>query len=142
MDIFVVPWTYDQQIASDANNCAKVIEILLEQLFSQQWPDKDTFGIQMAMEEAIMNAICHGNQRDESKFVRIEMRIDNNHFFGCVTDEGEGFQIDDVPDPTAIENIQKTSGRGVRLIQHFMDSAEYNAKGNSIVVRKQRSQNI
>ena len=139
VDKAVVTWKYDQKIDSDPNLCASVIEDLLSQLSAFDWPDKDTFGIHMAMEEAIMNAMCHGNQRNLQKKVHIKIEIDEQKFFAQITDEGDGFKLADVPDPTAIENIGRTSGRGVRLIQHFMDIADYNTKGNSLTVEKTKS---
>ncbi|MEL7499082.1 MAG: ATP-binding protein [Planctomycetota bacterium] len=134
-----VPWKYDQQIASNPNNCSKVIELLLDQLSAGDWSGKDTFGIHMAMEEAIMNAICHGNQRCETKHVHIEIEISDESFYARISDQGEGFKLEDVPDPTAIENLEKTSGRGVRLIQHFIDVVKYNENGNSVELKKMKS---
>lgn len=134
-----VPWKYDQRIASDPNNCAKVIEVLLDQLDSAQWPNKDTFGIHMAMEEAIMNAICHGNKRDIEKEVHVVIELREDSFYACVTDQGNGFDPSDLPDPAADENIDKTTGRGVKLIHHFVDEVIYNEVGNSVELKKNKT---
>lgn len=134
-----MPWKFDQRIESDPNNCSKVIEVLLDQLTGAKWPNKDTFAIHMAMEEAIMNAICHGNDRCQDKLVHVLIQIDDDSFYAKVTDEGCGFKLEDVPDPTEDENIEKTCGRGVMLIQHFVDTVTYNDVGNSVELRKAKS---
>lgn len=133
-----MPWKYDQRIASDPNNCSKVIELLLDHLAATKWPNKDSFGIHMAMEEAIMNAICHGNKRCSDKSVHIVIELDEHTFYAKITDQGRGFRLEDVPDPTEDENLEKTSGRGVMLIQHFVDEVKYNEVGNSVELKKQR----
>lgn len=133
-----VSWKYDQRIASDPNNCSKVIELLLDQLAAANWANKDSFGIHMAMEEAIMNAICHGNQRQEEKLVHVVIELSEKAFYAKITDQGSGFNLEDVPDPTEDENIEKTSGRGVKLIQHFVDEVKYNEVGNSVELKKRK----
>lgn len=133
-----MPWKYDHRISSDPNNCSKVIEQLLDQLEAAGWTNKDAFGIHMAMEEAIMNAICHGNKRQVDKWVHILIEITEERFYAKITDEGEGFNLEDVPDPTADENIEKTSGRGVMLIQHFVDEVKYNDVGNTVELKKSK----
>ena len=134
-----VSWKFDQRIASDPNNCALIIEVLLDQLLEYDWGPKDTFAIHMAMEEAIMNAICHGNEKCADKQVHIVMTMDHEVFFARVTDEGCGFNLDEVPDPTDDENLMNTSGRGVALIRHFVDSVAYNDVGNSVELKKGKS---
>ena len=135
----VTNWKYDQRIVSDPNNCAIVIRELVQQLEQSGWENKDVFGIHMAMEEAIMNAIEHGNQSDPAKRVHIVIELADDRFEARITDQGDGFDLDDVPDPTADENLEKTSGRGVMLIQHFVDQVCYNEVGNSVHLVKQRS---
>lgn len=135
-----MPWKYDRKIGSDPNNCAVVIEGLLDQLEEFDWGNRDSFAIHMAMEEAIMNAICHGNQRCEKKQVHIEMELDDQRFFARITDEGEGFKLEDVPDPTEDENLNNTSGRGVAMIQHFVDNVDYLGVGNVVELTKTKSE--
>ena len=93
----------------------------------------------MAMEEAVMNAIKHGNKRDPSKSVRVVITLSGNQFHACVTDEGEGFNPDAVPDPTLDENLEKTSGRGLMLMSNFIDVVKYNELGNSVELTKRKS---
>ena len=93
----------------------------------------------MAMEEAILNAIRHGNQCQPDTFVHIVIELDAVQFTGTVTDEGAGFDPEDVPDPTDDSNLDKCTGRGVMLIKHFVDKATYNACGNSVSLSKKKS---
>lgn len=135
----VANWKYDRRITSDPNNCALVIQELVLQLELNGWRNKDVFGIHMAMEEAIMNAIHHGNQCDPEKRVHIWIEVEESRFEARITDEGEGFDPAALPDPTADENLEKTSGRGVALIQHFVDDVLYNQAGNSVRLIKTRT---
>lgn len=93
----------------------------------------------MAMEEAIMNAITHGNHCCPDKDVHVEIAISDSNFTAKITDQGCGFNPEDVPDPTEDENLEKTSGRGVMLMKNFVDEVHYNEKGNSVELVKQKS---
>ena len=132
-------WKYDQQIASDPDLCAPIIAQLLDQLAIFNWSTKDSFGIHMAMEEAIQNAIRHGNECRSDKFVHVTIDLDNLQFRSTVTDEGQGFDPEAVPDPTEDVNLDKCSGRGVMLIKHFVDEVKYNPCGNSVTLSKKKT---
>ena len=132
-------WKYDNRVPSEPDYCAKIIGLLLDQLEKACWNNKDTFGIHMAMEEAIMNAIRHGNQCVPEKDVHVQIQICAKKFFAQITDQGDGFDPDDLPDPRDEENLEKTSGRGVMLIRSFVDEVIYNAVGNSIQLKKKKS---
>ena len=132
-------WKYDQKIESDPDRCAPIIAQLLDELAQRNWPNKDAFGIHMAMEEAILNAIRHGNKCQPDKFVHVVMELDDIQFTSTVTDEGPGFDPENVPDPTDDSNLDKCTGRGVMLIKHFVDEATYNARGNSVALSKKKS---
>ena len=132
-------WKYDQTIESDPDLCAPIIAQLLDQLAQLNWSNKDAFGIHMAMEEAILNSIRHGNKCEPSKFVHVVIELDDVQFNGTVTDEGAGFDPEKVPDPTDDSNLDKCTGRGVMLIKHFVDEVVYNACGNSVSLSKKKS---
>jgi serine/threonine-protein kinase RsbW len=93
------------------------------------------------MEEAIVNAVKHGNRADCNKNVTIEYDITSEKISLTITDEGGGFEPGNVDDPRNGENIYKTGGRGVLLIKSYMDSIEYNQTGNSITMVKINSKN-
>lgn len=105
------------------------IERLLQQ---QQIHEKDIFGIRLALEEALVNAIKHGNQMDRHKKIAISYSVHHERFEIHITDEGPGFDPGDVPDPTAVENIERSCGRGLMLMRHYMTEVAYNSRGNSV----------
>ena len=139
MEKTVQHWRYDNRIPSEPDYCAKIIGLVLEQLEKSSWNNKDTFGIHMAMEEAIMNAIHHGNQCASDKDVHILIEICRDRFYSKITDQGCGFDPDSLPDPTEEENLEKDCGRGVMLIMSFVDVVVYNAIGNSVELTKRKS---
>ena len=85
------------------------------------------FGIDMAVREAVTNAVVHGNKLDEAKVVELKLSTTANGFEIGVHDQGAGFNPDEVPDPTKDENILKTSGRGIFFMRNFMDEVEWSS---------------
>ena len=87
--------------------------------------DDAAFGIDMAIREAVTNAVLHGNRQDENKSVDIVLKSSPDAVEISVHDQGSGFNPEDVPDPTANENILKTSGRGIFFMRTFMDEVNW-----------------
>lgn len=131
-------WTLDARIASTAAEGKKVVDQLLQQLSWHEWQEHDVFGIHLAMEEAVVNAIKHGNQDDPTKLVHVVIRLSRDSVDIQVTDEGQGFNPGEVPDPTDDDNLDLPSGRGLMLMRSFMTLIEYNEKGNSVRMKKER----
>ena len=98
-----------------------------------------SLAVSVALQEALVNAMKHGNHNNPAKRVRItsEISIDEARF--VVEDEGEGFEKDNPPDPLTATNLFKPSGRGVLLIKSIMDRAEYNSRGNVVTMVKKRA---
>jgi serine/threonine-protein kinase RsbW len=96
----------------------------------------DIFSIKLALEEAIVNAIKHGNQMDRNKAVRVAYRVETHRFDIMIVDEGPGFDPEDVPDPTAPENLERACGRGLLLMRHYMNDIRYLGTGNTVVMSK------
>ena len=103
------------------------------------WEGRDVFHIQMAIEEAVVNAIEHGNKRDPSKLVHVVFNVFDDLVTLSVTDQGQGFDHNNVADPTVEEHLDQPRGRGVMLIRELMTEAKYNDKGNSVWMRKEKS---
>src|SRR5690554_1356981 len=93
-------WSTVETIPSDTTEGQRLIKKLLEQLERADWAPGDTFGIHLAAEEAMVNAIKHGNKQDPNKSVHVDMRVGKQRVFIRITDEGPGFDPEDVPDPT------------------------------------------
>jgi len=83
------------------------------------------FGIDMAVREAVTNAVVHGNSQDEQKVVDIILKSLPDAVEISVHDQGAGFNPNEVPDPTAEENLLKTSGRGIFFMRSFMDEVHW-----------------
>lgn len=90
----------------------------------------------VALDEAFVNAVKHGNKYDVTKLVRITAEVSTKEARFTVEDEGEGFNVAEIPDPTDIENLFKTSGRGVLIIHNVMDEVHYNERGNRVEMVK------
>jgi serine/threonine-protein kinase RsbW len=107
-------------------------------LKANEYEEKDVFAIRLALEEAIVNAIKHGNQLDSSKRVFIKYHIDPNRIEIHVKDEGPGFNPEEVPDPMAPENLERECGRGLLLMKHYMTEVVYHPPGNAVSMIKIR----
>ena len=90
----------------------------------------------IALDEAFVNAVKHGNKFDATKLVRISAEVSSKEARFTVEDEGDGFNLAEVPDPTNPENLFKTSGRGVLIIHNVMDEVRYNERGNRVEMVK------
>ncbi|MFW6154609.1 MAG: ATP-binding protein [Planctomycetota bacterium] len=90
------------------------------------------FAIKLALEEALTNAIKHGNRRDPDKTVRFEYSISPTCAEIRIADQGGGFDPSDLPDPTADENLECPTGRGIMLMRAYMDHVEFNERGNAV----------
>jgi serine/threonine-protein kinase RsbW len=90
------------------------------------------FAINLALEEALVNAIKHGNKLDPGKKVRVEARVTPQEVEIMIEDEGPGFERSSVPDPTAAENLEKCSGRGILLIEAYMTHATWDRGGRRL----------
>jgi serine/threonine-protein kinase RsbW len=111
---------------------------ILAELRRLGWSDRELFGIEMALEESLTNAIRHGNQFDESKEVQVCCKFNAGHFWLKVEDEGPGFVPDEVPDCTDDDNLEECGGRGLMLIRAYMTRVEYCGRGNCVVMEKIR----
>jgi serine/threonine-protein kinase RsbW len=95
--------------------------------------DDDIYGnIMIAVTEAVNNAIKHGNANDKAKNVYLALSLDDSMIRFVVKDEGEGFDYENLPDPTAPENIEKLGGRGIFLMKHLSDEVDFKEKGSVV----------
>jgi serine/threonine-protein kinase RsbW len=121
-------------ITSDPAEARTVQEQVEQFLQAGKVPDRDVFCIKLALEEALVNAIKHGNQFDRSKKVYVSYRLLADRFEVAVSDDGPGFDPSDVPDPTAVENLERPCGRGLMLMRHYMSEVAYNSRGNGVTM--------
>ncbi|MCG8332657.1 MAG: ATP-binding protein [Chitinophagales bacterium] len=120
------------KLSSNPRNIA-LVESFVERIVKQYQLNQDLYGnILITLTEAVNNAIIHGNRKDESKTVQIQLRKLSNCLAIRVTDEGRGFDIGEIPDPTAPENLLKVGGRGVFLMQQLSDAVEFHNEGRTV----------
>lgn len=105
-----------------------------------EFSEPELFAIRLAVEEALVNAIKHGNGSDPSKKVRIEYEIDPEQVRIRIEDEGPGFDPEDVPDPTDPEFLERPCGRGLMLMRHYMSHVEFSQGGNCVEMLKRRGE--
>ena len=125
-------------IPSKLEEVAGVHEALLGQLEACGYVKEERFAIRLAVEEALTNAIRHGNCGDPAKHVTITYHISPNRFEISICDEGCGFAPEELPDPTAEENLSRPHGRGVMLMHAYMTAITYNDTGNCVTMVKER----
>lgn len=94
--------------------------------------------LRVALAEALSNAMLYGNGADESKRVRVELTVTAQAIITRVTDEGPGFNYEDVPDPTTPESLLKPDGRGIFLMRKLLDEVSFNERGNSVTLLLKR----
>jgi len=131
-------WTGEAEIPSTLGGHLPFLEEVLGRLESLGWEGRDQFGVMMTLEETLTNAIRHGNGCDESKTVYAQCKLSGERFWLSVEDEGEGFKRDDVADCTADENLESFGGRGMALIDAYMEEVRFNERGNRITVQTTR----
>jgi serine/threonine-protein kinase RsbW len=120
------------EIASDPAETRRVQEEIEQRLKAHHFAEKEIFSIKLALEEAMVNAIKHGNQFDRGKKVHVACRVAADRFEVVIADEGPGFNPADVPDPVAFENLERPCGRGLLLMRHYMTEVSFHPPGNTV----------
>jgi serine/threonine-protein kinase RsbW len=131
-------WTAEHHLPSDTKATNIAVADLLHYLQNTGWSEREVFGIHMAVEEALVNAIQHGNQEDPAKFVHVRYQAAPYRLRIEITDEGPGFLPANVADPTSGERLCQPNGRGLLLMKAYMSKVEYLGCGNQLVMEKRR----
>jgi serine/threonine-protein kinase RsbW len=111
---------------------------LLARLAAVGYDEDHRFAVRLAFEEAMVNAMKHGNKMDPSRSVTLSYRVSPERVEIRVADEGPGFNPGSVPDPTADENLNKPCGRGIMLMRCYMDEVAYSSSGKEVRMVKYR----
>ena len=119
-------------INSNKAELTRVEEFLNEVFINYELPKENFNKVLLCVSEAIINAIVHGHKNKIDKEIRIQVVSQECDISITITDEGEGFNIEQVPDPTSHTNIKKESGRGIHIIKSISNSLKFNDKGNSL----------
>jgi len=128
-------------LESTWDSISRVAEMLSSVLDEMGLSQDNAFDVKLATQEAVVNAVEHGNGCDPRKKVHIRCERNGNAIVMVVSDEGEGFDPSRIPDPTLSENILKEHGRGIFLMRSLCDCVRYNDKGNEVTMIKNLRKN-
>jgi serine/threonine-protein kinase RsbW len=124
--------TISIQIPSIIENI-RMIESFIDNAKERFHLDEDLYGnIMIAVTEAVNNAIKHGNGGNSAKNVLLSLTLNENLLKFVIKDEGPGFNHNELPDPTAPENLEKPGGRGIFLMKHLSDEVEFRENGKTV----------
>ncbi len=123
-------------LPSDLTLMNGVLQYLLDRVSKMRLIAPENSNLFIALDEAFVNAVKHGNKNDPNKLIRVGAELSPKEASFTIEDEGEGFDVQSIPDPCDPANLFKTSGRGVLLIYNIMDEVEYNAQGNRVKMVK------
>lgn len=138
-DLKVMPYACERiefELPSDLSLMDGVLHYLIERATRLGIIQPERSNLFIALDEAFVNAVVHGNRSDRTKLVHITAELTAREARFTIEDEGEGFDFRNVPDPRDPANLFKTSGRGVLLIHNIMDEVEYNERGNRLTMIK------
>jgi len=119
-------------VPSSPASIVDVYKLILPSLEANNFSEEDIFAVHLALEEAFINAVKHGNKMEASKAVRVDFAVESDKVEISMTDEGEGFDPEVIPDPRYGDNLYKPAGRGMLLMRSFMDVVEYSKQGTSV----------
>ena len=109
-----------------------VCEQIMSKLEDNGFSKEDIFAVHLALEEAFLNAVKHGNKMDSTKNVKIDYSVGSDRVEISMTDQGDGFEPEAVADPRWGESLYKPEGRGLLLMNSYMDVVRFNKRGNSV----------
>ncbi len=144
-DLKVLPHVREQvqfELPSDLSLMNGVLHYLIGRVAQLGIIQPERSNLFIALDEAFVNAVIHGNRNDRNKLVRITAELTTREARFTIEDEGEGFDRASVPDPLDPSNLFKTSGRGVLLIHNIMDEVQYNERGNRLTMVKRTSESL
>ena len=120
------------EFASTTENLS-LVESVVNDVCEGMKVDEDYYGnILVALTEAVTNAIQHGNKYDANKSINLAIETAKDEIKFTVQDQGDGFDFDNLPDPTDPVNIEKPNGRGIFLMRHLADEVEFHNEGRSV----------
>lgn len=128
-------------IQSDLEYCREILEKVMAEVDRLGYGESSRFALSLGFEEALVNAIKHGNKFDVKKKVYIEAKISASRAIISIEDEGPGFYRDSVPDPRCDENLTKCSGRGILLVESYMTSVQWANGGRRIIMMRENRDN-
>ena len=121
---------YHKEIPSDPDLLPELDGYLID-IAKEAGMNKDKFNnLSLSFSEAASNSIVHGNKKNKNKKIDITIKVSDSKMTIVIKDQGNGFKVESVPDPTKPENILKDSGRGIHIMRSFLDDLYYNFTPN------------
>ena len=129
-----------REVATRISAKESLVDEILAALARDEWIcGDDQLRVRMALDEAITNAMLHGNRMDARKVVRIEVFAERERWGILIEDEGEGFGKEELPDPEDPANLLREGGRGVMMMKGFMDDVRFLGRGNQVQMTRRRT---
>ena len=119
-------------VQSESSAVVDVCKQILSRMEENNFDRDDIFAVHLTLEEAFLNAVKHGNKMDPTKKVKVDYAVDADKVEISITDEGKGFEPDAVADPRFGPGLYQPGGRGLLLMNSYMDTVRYNERGNSV----------
>lgn len=127
----------EHKIAAATASLKEVLDDILRELAQKHCRCGDLNEIRLALHEALTNALSHGSEMNPKKVIFVRARWDEREGLHIIVrDEGPGFSPEEVPDPTDPENVSKSGGRGLYLMQQLMDEVEFRDRGREVHLRR------
>jgi serine/threonine-protein kinase RsbW len=127
---------WHQAHLSTAQEIADALDAVAGLMAGLGFPEKDVFGVRLALEEALVNSVKHGHRNDPTKRVSLRYKVVPDCALVEVEDEGPGFDPGQVPDPTDPDNLERPSGRGLLLMRAYTSWVRHNDRGNCVTLCK------
>ncbi len=122
------------KIESTINNL-RIVENAIDEVMTEIGITEEYYGkILVSTLEAVNNAIMHGNRYQKDKIVDVEISYKNERLKIKISDQGNGFVPEEVPDPTIPQNIESVNGRGIFLMSKLADKVKYSKRGNAVTM--------
>ena len=132
---------FELSLRSEVSAISPFVDTFIHLIRKCQWVHGNVEEIEIALREALANAVVHGNHEDPGKQVYVNCRRGTDEISIIVRDEGQGFDIGEVLDPTAPENISSSHGRGIYLMRTLMDEVHFEGGGTVVYMRKSAGEN-
>ena len=135
------PWIWQSETVIPSRTAAAraTLDQLIAELARNGWPRCEIFRVRLAVEEALVNAIKHGNRQDPSKRIQVGFCLFTDLVRIEIVDEGRGFDPATLPDCTDSEHLDAPCGRGVMLMRSLMSRVQFNVPGNRVTLEKERN---
>ena len=126
----------NEKIPAELNKVIPLVDMISQKTIVLTASSDEVFKIKLALEEALTNAVRHGNTLDPHRCVSVRVKATLEKIVMDVHDDGEGFNFENLPDPTVGDRVSKPSGRGVFLMRQLMDTVEFYDKGSGVKMIK------